>query len=486
MLFLYAPVLTMGPVAEDFQWAYKGWSTLRHPASFLQPFHQHLRPAGRLFFLISANLFGDRWYLYRLVTLASMACLALLAYHVLRKTVKLRPGLAAAGILVWLASPFSDEVLFVTNQVKQILFATGILLVLQARRSQSRMAPALLVAGTALAFGSKEEAAVLPALLLLQDLLLFRLPFRHAARHLIPWVTISLLYLALYNMLVHFEARWFYSEPLTALPHLATTWMAFWHLHPPVLGQFTMVLRKTWPLVLGALVLTAVATVPAWRKDDRTAAFGFLAAIVLLSPTLPANIHTSRYTFLPFLFFLSGVLAGVRTLARWHLPRLATLALGLTLLTVMANDSIIVRGDRMDWDRYATLTARLRRESRPVISALRDGSHVAAIRGRDGSALKELLHHPRGVPKIYFPRPDDPYGVTSLSALVSWELRHEGIAAPRLVEPIAIPAVVYLVHDTGGFRKVPPLPGALSRPFGAGVVILHPVPGDSFNPDVFP
>jgi hypothetical protein len=32
LLAVYAPVLRLGPVGEDLQWAYKGWLTPSHPS----------------------------------------------------------------------------------------------------------------------------------------------------------------------------------------------------------------------------------------------------------------------------------------------------------------------------------------------------------------------------------------------------------------------------------------------------------------------
>ncbi len=486
LLALYAPVLAMGPVGEDLQWAYKGWITLRHPSSFLRPFHQHLRPAGRIFFTVSANLFGDHWWLYRTVALLAAACLAVLAYRFLRRTAGMPPALAAAALLLWLGSPFSDEVLFVTNQVKQVLYVTGVLLVLSGRRAEE-VAPAWpMVAGAILAFASKEEAIVLPALVFLQDLLLFRLSVRRAVRRALPWGIGALAYLAAYRSLVHFEAGWFYARPWLAAPNLLTTWGAFWHVHAPVLGRYVEALRSLWPATVAAALATGLVVVRSWRRGDGRAAFGVTAAVVALAPTLPANFQSPRYTFLAYLLFLSGIVPAAWSLASSALPRVAIPALVFTLAAVSANDLLTVRGDAIDWGRYAALTRRLEAETGPVLEALRAGRTVAVIRGADHAPLDWLLRHPAGVPKLYFPRPDDPYGVTSLSALVTWRLRREGTAAPRTALAGSPVEALSLVHDVGLFREVPPDPEAFFRPFGSGIVILSPVPALSLDPDVFP
>lgn len=486
LLALYAPVLAMGPVGEDLQWAYKGWITLRHPSSFLRPFHQHLRPAGRLFFTASANLFGDHWFLYRLMTLLAAACCAVLAYRFLKRTAGMTPLLAATGLFLWLGSPFSDEVLFVTNQVKQVLYVTGVLLVLSGRRERGRVPALQIITGAVLAFASKEEAVVLPALVFLQDLLLFRLPARVAVRRAVPWGLGALAYLAVYRSLVHFEAGWFYSRPWLAAPNLAATWGAFWHLHAPVLGRYVQALCSLWPATVAAVSATVALLIWSWRRGDGRTAFGFAAAVVALAPTLPANLQAPRYTFLAYLLFLSGILPAVGSLASSVLPRVAIPALAFTLAAVAVNDLVTARGDAADWVRYAALTRRVETEAGPVLEALRAGRTVAVIRGADRQPLDRLLRFPAGVPKLYFPRPDDPYGVTSLSALATWRLRREGTAAPRAVHSGPPVDALYLVHDVGLFREVPPAPEVFSHPFGQGIVILHPVPALSFDPDVFP
>ncbi len=483
LLAVYAPVLRLGPVGEDLQWAYKGWLTPSHPSGWLHPFHHHFRPTGRIFFTVAAHLFGDHWWLYRLAALSAAAILAVVAHRVLRHLFGLSTELAGVALILWLASPLADEVLFVTNQVKQVFYATGVLLVLLLRAAPVPRRWSVLAAAL-LAFCAKEEAVVLLPLVFLQDWMLLGQRPWNAVRRSLPWVAGTALYLIVYRVLVHFEAGWFYSSPWLAAPNLATTWTAFWHLHSPVLGRYLEALAGIWPLVLGAGVLTVLALAFALRHGHREVAFGMVASVVALGPTLPANLQVPRYTFLAYLFFLGAVLAAGAALSRLVPHRWVTVPLALTLAAVGANDALTARADRQDWERYAALTRQLRSEVGPLLEELRDGREVVVIRDRDQGPLRRLLADLRGVPKVFFPRPDDPYGVTSLSAAACWHLRKEGLAAPRILE--IPPAAAFFLHTRGGFVRLVEQPSPRLEPFGHGVVVLRPLPAAAFDPGAFP
>ncbi len=485
LLVIYGPVLLLGPVGEDLQWAFKGWTTPFHPGGWLRPFHQHLRPAGRLFFTLGAHLFGDHWWLYRLAALVAGTLMTLVAFRFLRKTLGLPEGFAAVALLMWLASPLSDEVFFVTNQVKQVMYASGVLLVLSLRsESTKRRWP--VVAAALLAFMSKEEAVVLLPLVVMQDWILLRHSVRETIRRSLPWLAGTALYLLLYRTLVHFEAGWFYSNPWLTLPNLATTWTSFWHLHPPVLGRYVEVLGEIWPLAVGAALLTAAVLLLALRKGDRAVPFCFAAALVALAPTLPANLQVPRYTFLAYLFFTGGVLSATRLATTTTSRRFVGAGLALTLGAVAVSDCITVNADRSDWARYASLSSRLADEVEPVANALLTGSSVVVVRGQDQEPLHTLLSTPDGIPKLYFPRPDDPYGVTSVSAVLTWKLRREGLAAPRVAHPSPGRPLIWFLHEVGVFLQIQNPPPHPPRPFGAGAVLLEPVPSSSFDPEAFP
>lgn len=482
---LYGPVVCWGPAAEDLQWAYKGWVAARHPVAFLEPFHQHYRPVVLAFFSLASTLFSDHWWLYRLFSLGLGTMILAVAGKFLKDHGGLPAAASAAIGVLWLASPLSDEVFFVTCELQQLLCCLGVLLALWARRGD--VISGWMWVGILLAIGSKEEAVVLPLLLVLQDALVFQLtPVRiwHRTRLLGGAV---LAYLLLYLVTAQFEARWFYQNPWLAFPNLATTWTAFWHLHAPVLTDYRQAFLSQWPKVAFAAVLTGL-TVASGLARRRFVVFCFVGAGLALAPTLPANVQSPRYTFLGYFLFLTGVAVAARELAlragRWRFA--VTVAFSLVALSVVANDALVVWGNREDWRQFQELSARLDHELQPVLACLREGKQVVLLRGEDYEPLLRLVRSPQGMPKLYFPRPDDPYGVVSVSALASWRLRVEGIAARRVIDTLSNRPLVIFVHEVGGFVPLQPFPLEANRLFGYGMVLLEPVRASAFNPQSFP
>ncbi len=485
LALVYAPALRLGPVGEDLQWAIKGWVTPFHPEGWLHPFHAHFRPACRMFFTFGAHVFGDHWVLYRLAVFGFTALLFLAALRLLRRCGGLQPATAALVLLLWLASPFTDEVFFVTNQVAQIFYATGMVLVLWLRSEKGPPRRWAVVAAALLAFAGKEEAVVLPGLVLAQDWLLEGMPLPRAIRRAVPWLAATGAYLIVYRILVDFQASWFYAEPWLALPNLVTTWMGFWHVHSHVLGLYMKTLLAAWPLALLAALLTAVALLLAHRRGDRTVPFWAAAAVIALLPTLPANLNMPRYTFLAYLFFLVFAFRTAALLSQGRNRRVVAALFLVTAGAVAANDLLTTRGDLEDWGRFDALGRRLESELPPVLAAVRSGHDTVLVRGNDGQPLRELLDTPMGVFKIYFPRPDDPYGVVSVSSVLSWKLRREGIAVPRVPRIGEAGEFKAFLHNEGGFLPLDPGSANYRWIPKEAMVILHPAPLRSFDPQAF-
>lgn len=489
VVVVYAPTLGLGPVAEDLQWALKGAATPLHPGGLLKPFHQHLRPAGNIFFAASAALFGKQWVGYRVVQLALLLALAAVGWLLLRRTLGMPPLGAGLVVALWLISPLSDDVVFITNQVKQVLLALGIVGVLLLREGPPGVVHRLGTVGAAvLAAAAKEEWVVLLALVLAQDALLLSVPWRRALRRAVPWAVAVSAYLATYWALVRFQAGWFYGgEPSGLVAKVIATAGAFLHLLPPVPWEFGALLAdRTLGAALSVMLALAVITFTVVRRDRR-ALFCLLASAVTALPTLPGAGQAGRYMLLPWFFFLAGCTLVLREVGRavrmGRLLDAAFVALGVTLL---AGDALRVRGDCTDWARFASIARTLETEATPLLQHARAGRALVVLRGDDGGPLRRLLESPRGQLKLYFPRPDDPYGVLSLSALLSWQTYREGFVLERVAALPPEQAVAGFVHETGVFlpREIPagsPLGGGSRRP-----VILVPRPWATFDPAAFP
>ena len=92
---------------------------------------------------------------------------------------------------------------------------------------------------------------------------------------------------------------------------------------------------------------------------------------------------------------------------------------------------------------------------------------------------------------MFFPRPDDPYGIVSLSALLSWLGRPLDLAFPRLEKvPPGVSPRIWL-HTAEGFEPahgLPPLRVRHPSHPGEGVpgVILQATQWQGFEPGSFP
>ncbi|OFV82079.1 MAG: hypothetical protein A2Y78_12995 [Acidobacteria bacterium RBG_13_68_16] len=489
VVVVYLPALSLGPVAEDLQWALKGATTPLHPESLLKPFHQHLRPAGNLFFAASVALFGGQWVAYRVVQLALVLGLAVLAWCLTRRTLALPPPGAALVVALWLSSPLSDDVVFITNQVKQVLLALGVVGVLLLREGSPTPARRLGIVGSAvLAAAAKEEWVILPALVLAQDVLLLSVSWRRALRRAAPWAAAVAAYLAAYWALVRFQAGWFYGQgPAEVAAKAVATAGALFHVLPPVPWEFGALLSDRPLGAALAVALTLAVVAFAVVRRDRRALFCLVASALAALPTLPGAGQAGRYLLLPSFFFLAACALSLREVGRTvRMSRQLDAAFVVLGVVLLAGDAVRVRADCTDWARFAAIARTLETEAAPLVRHARAGGAVVVVRGDDGGPLRRLLESPRGQLKLYFPRPDDPYGAVSLSALLSWQTYREGFVLERVETLPPGRSAVGFVHETGAF---------LPREFSTGSspgggprlpVILVPRPWETFDPAAFP
>ncbi len=495
LLAVYGPVLRIGPVAEDFQIALKGIKILSDPGELLRPFQLVWRPLAYLPFTALFAVFGSTWAWYRAVQIALACALAVAGWTVLRRIAGFGPWLAAGLAGLWLLSPLSDEVVCgETSLLGHELFGVAVLAALTLRQGpRIRGGGVLLIGAVTAALLAKEEAVVLPAVFLVQDLALGGVPWRRAVRSALGWSGLVAAQLLTYGAITHFAYRGFYAAaPVTMIAKALLTSASFFHLIAPVPWRFGEALGRHALAAMGGGALLVAMTVWLAVRRERRGLFFLAVAAFLLAPTLPSDGQSGRWTFLPWLFFLAAVAAAAAELRRvLRLPRLLDGAFCVLAAAIFVGDTAAVRGDVADWERFAGLTGRLEREAMPLLTAGRRGDTVVALRGRDGGPLRELLLSPAGDTKFYFPRPDDPYGVVSLSALLSWHAFREGFVLERVETLPREGAAVAFVHDDGGFRRLAVVPRVEVRhpdhP-GRGVpgVILRPRAWASFRPVAFP
>ena len=324
-------------------------------------------------------------------------------------------------------------------------------------------------------------------LVLAQDVLLLTMPWRRALRRAVPWAVAVAAYLAAYWALVRFQAGWFYgSEPSGLAAKAVATIGAFLHVLPPVPWEFGALLAERPLGAALAVALTLALAAFTVVRHERRALFCLLASAMTALPTLPGAGQAGRYMLLPWLFFLAACALALREAGRvLRMTRLLDATLVTLGTTLLAGDAVRVRGDLADWSRFAALARALETEAAPLLSHARTGGTLVVLRGDDGGPLRRLLESPRGQLKLYFPRPDDPYGAASLSALLSWQTYREGFVLERVTT--LPPGGLRRPSSTrrgSSSREVPagPVLGGGSRP----AVMLVPRPWETFDPAAFP
>jgi hypothetical protein len=494
VLAAYAPVLRLPPVAEDVQWAVRGATVRRSPELLLRPFHQHFRPLGDAYFAGCAAAFGDRWPGYRAVQLGIAGALTLAGWALARRLLGGAGGAAALVAGLWLVCPLVSDVFCVTNQVKQMMLGIGLfgVLVLRSGPASGRRRAAVVVCSVAAA-AAKEEWVVAPALVLLQDLVWLGQPWRVALRRALPWTAAVAAYLTGYAVLTGFAASSFYdASAADVAAKAAATLTSMWHLADPVPLGFTAFVREHPAGAATAVALTGavVAALAAWRC--RTGLFAAAAAVVLAAPTALSTGQAGRYLLLPWLCALLAVAVCGREAWRRQRLRVAVAAGAVALVAAAAaRDLPAVRGDIDDWARYAALQRAVELEAGPLLEAARAGQTLVVLRGDDGGPLAMLVATPAGQAKLYFMRPDDPYGAVALQAVLTWKLRREGLAVERVRRPDPGARVAAYIHRAGGFialERVPDVPVRHPADPSQGVpgVVLEPAPWSSFVPAAFP
>ena len=488
---VYLPMLGGGAVAEDLQIALKAAKISDEPAELLRPFQGVWRPAAWAAFVPLLPLARADWAWARAVQLALGLAVLGLGFRLLRTAAGLPLSGAAVFAALWVLSPLTSELLLgETLFIGHCLFAVAALASVLAW-SSGRMA--LAAAAAALAAACSEQWVVLPALFLIGDVAMAGRPLSRAFRAAVPWIAGVTAWVVAYGAVTSFGYRSVYRLDVVGVSaKLAGTAGAFFRL-VPLAGLVPGGLPHRYLAgAMGGVALLAGLVVWAVVRRRHETLYCLAACLLFLAPTAAALGQTSRWTALPYLFFLAACAPPamelwrndrLRGALRWPIAGLAAV--------LIATDAITVRADSADWREFGQLNLRVAEEAAPLLAAARAGRTLVILRGNDGGPLAQLLGDPRGQPKLYFPRPDDPYGVVSLQAVLTWELQPHGLAVERVRRPPAgVPAVAFL-HETGGFKLLPAIPDvAVRHPAqpGPGVpgVVLVPVAWSSFAADAFP
>jgi hypothetical protein len=492
---VYLPVVRIGPVAEDWQIVLKAARIAETPAELVHPFQGVWRPAAWAVFVPFASPQGVAWEWARALQLALGLAAAALG-GVLARAIAGVPWPAALLVAaLWATSPLASELfLGETALIGHGILAVSALALVLAWHAGRPLAAA---AAAVVAAAAGEQWVVLPVLVGFGEVVLLRRPPGRALRSFLRWVPGLIVWAAAYGVVTHFAYRAVYRLDAAAasLKALGTAGAFFRLLPPAALAPGGMPREYLAGAAAGAALLAGVV---AWAllRRRRECLFLLAASVLFLAPTAGALGQASRWTALPYLFFLAACAPLLVEL--WRLPTRGGMvrgtlrgALAVLAVVLLAVDTVTARADAADWREFAGLGRRAAEEAAPLVAAARAGTTLVVLRGADGAPLTRLLGSPRGQPKLYFPRPDDPYGAVSLQAVLSWELRPHGLAVERVRRPAAGAPVAAFVHDEGGFRELASVPAVTVRhpagPIqGVGGVVLAPVAWSTFAPRAFP
>lgn len=492
---LLFPVLELGAVAEDYQFAVDGARAAAEPSRLLQPFQLVWRPGARLPFVVWAAAGAESFLSLRLLHWLGGIGLVVLAWAALRRVVGLPSLLAAALAAWWLASPLGSglvvgETAFI-GHVAMVACTLGVLLLMRPAMAGLRT----LAVGT-LALGAAachESWVMLPVAAVGLDLLVHRLPAGTVARRALPWVGLGAAYLLAYGAITHFAYRGLYAADVATVgAKLLVTNAMLVHTHPLVGLDFPAALAQAPWSTLAALALL-VALGIGLARGRRPRVLWFAGAMLLfLAPTLASPEQSSRWLALPWLGLLTAVGAVVEDLWRAGRPwRWIAAGLALPLAALAVADAGATRADLRGWREVAALTRQLEAELPTVLGAVEEGQALVVLRHGDTGPLARITARLTPRRAAFFPRPDDPYGIVSFQALATWHARARGIAFRRVATVPAGAEVEAWLHVTGAFqalRTAPPVRVRHPDHPGEGVpgVILLAEPWASFDPSTFP
>ncbi len=452
---VYWPILGVALVGDDYQWIQHARHATHRPALLLADLNSLYRPA------ITWTLVGEGvlWpscpagYRATNLGLAALAAIAL-AWAACRLGLSRAAAVLSAGL--WALSPFSFEpAAWVSARVESLVLISWLVLVsVWPRDGEAWCRWRRVVSATAvlMALVSKETWVVTPLLVVAVDMAQRGHGVRRALRSAAPTALLALVYVACYVVAFPGDKGYFElsSAVVWKLPHMFAAFLYFEPLQP--LG-----FSFRWQ-GLAATLLVVVGMVWVVRRGVAAGIVGGALLILPTLPTLPVPYLPTRFTSIPYAGFVLLVAALVtaasdHAAARWRGGLgVATAAVACAVLLAGV---VTVRADISDVARVGDAHQRLLAEAGAVVGDLERGGLILMVRAEVESPLVEIARNPRGLPKLWVPRPDDPYALVDAAALLEWALADDGLGVRRLEEwriRAEGASGQVLVHRAGGFE----------------------------------
>lgn len=453
VLALYRPVIGFELMGDDYQWLQLAHAALHRPALLLADLDTFYRPASTWTLAADRLLWGWNPAGFHLTNLLLHAAAAVLLGMTARR-LGLGRLAAWAVALLWACSPFALEpAVSVAIRFESLLLLAWLGLALSWPGPETRWTGgrvAAVAALVALAAASKETWVVTPGLVWALERWWRRATVRSATRTAAIAACASAAYTLVYFLAFPGGKGYFRLAPevLAKIPHQLAAFLHFETLLP--LG-----FRWSWKGVL-ATAIVAAAGILAVRRASPAGAFGLALLALPVLPTLLVPYLPTRYTAIPYAGFLMLVAASLavydRELAgqRRAFGRVgASLGAGAVLLA----GALTVRADVEDFARVSAAHRQVLAEAARAVPGLPRETPFFFRREDRDDPLRAIALSVRGLPKIFFPRPLDPYGLADVAALLEWSLRADGVSVVREASPTGEPAgpVPLLIHRSGAF-----------------------------------
>jgi hypothetical protein len=456
-IYVHAPSLYLGFTGDDFQWWQQARMALDKPSLLLAPGGGY-RPVNTWTLSLNHLLFGTKPLGYHATNLFLHLLCGILFWFLLGRF-SLCVLVRWIVVVLWLCSPYSLEPAQIVNtRYDLILPLCWLALALIWPRpkeswNRGRLTAAIVLAG--LTLFTAETWVVLPAFVLCFDLCLSQIHLRRALLHTL-WAGIApLMYVFIYFLHPPIDRSVYYAGGLKAAVKVPHAWAVFSNLIPLYPLDFPFGSME----VLALLMMGSLAWF-GWRRSQPLMGIGFAFFLLPFLPILPVGFMTTRYTSIPLMGFLMMVCAGVRelllSLKGWQQWVAKVLVGAMVLLEFIANLAGL-QGDMIDAQRYADLHTRLLTEAQVLLPSLPRDRLIVAVRLENENPLLELALDSKGVPKLYYPRHLDPYGLIDWAALLSYVLEPVGgpLYGIASLDETKTPNYTVIGHIQGGFVILP-------------------------------